>query len=359
MDIYGALGLPDTDYSFVNTLGQGIVYDATLAVLGDHNADLAASEAVFVEGTTWDHSLRYKLPMEGMLQRKGSASHAAMVKPNAGWDVGFPMEEFGAAVGWDRVAMAYMSIAQYNLAIEGIKRKDRNTRRMEMLHAIFSNAARTFKDENWPDVTVQPLANGDAVTYPAVIGSYTEATANNYLTSGYAAGAISDVNNPIPTIVNQLEQYFGTPTGGSNIAVFINNAQTNLISGLANFDPVPNRFVEYGANMSLVSEGKYPAGLPGRVLGETDAALIVEWRWMPAGYLYATHMGAPAPLRRRIDPPATNLGDGLQMVVQDLDEPIKTSEWSHRFGYGVANRLNGAVMQLTAGSYSVPAPYNY
>ena len=61
-DIFGALGLADTDYAFINTAGQSIVYDATMQLLGDHNADLAASEKVFVEQTTADHTVKFKLP---------------------------------------------------------------------------------------------------------------------------------------------------------------------------------------------------------------------------------------------------------------------------------------------------------
>lgn len=360
MDIYGALGIADTDYAFVNTIGQSIVYDATLQVLGDHNADLEASARVFVEKTTWDHTIKYKLPSEGYLQRKGAIARAAMTKPNGGWNVSFTLEEFGAEVGWDRVTLAYATMGQYNLTLEGVKRKDRNTFRQEMLRALFNNANRTFYDENFPNLTITPLANGDSTTYPPVIGSTAESTANNYLVSGYAYTAISDVNDPVPTMINALEQYLGTPTGGSKIAIFINNEETPFIKALSNFDPVPNRFVEYGANVSLVPEDKYPQGLPGRILGETDSALIIEWRWIPAGYMLGIHLEAPAPLMRRIDPPEVGLGDGLQIVAEDMDAPIKTSSWSHRFGFGCANRLNGVVMQLTTnGSYTPPALYNY
>lgn len=367
MDIFGAYGLADTDYAFINTIGQQVVYDATLQVLGDHNANLAAAESILVAGTTWDHTVRFKLPMEGYLQRKTSASTTMMSKPNAGWDVSFPLEEFGGSIGWDRVALAYMTMGQYDLAIKGILRKDVNTRRKAMLEAIFNNTSRTFKDENFPDLTIQPLANGDAVLYPPVIGTTAEATANNYLASGYVSSAISDTNDPIATIVNALEQYLGTPTGGSKIAVFCNNAETPRIQALTNFDAIPNRFVAPGFNTPLVpwngvpeSQGRYASDTmegwkgPGRILGETDSALIVEWRWIPSGYLLGVHLEAPPPLRRRIDPPQVGLGDGLMLTTQDMDQPLKHSEWTNRFGYGVENRLNGVVMQLTAGSYTVP-----
>jgi hypothetical protein len=357
-DIYGALGIAETDYAFVNTIGQKVVYDATQQVLGDHNADLAASEAVFIESSTWDHTIKYKLPGNGYLQRKTSVPSTMLVKPHGGWNVSFPLDEYGAGVAWDRVTLAKMSMGQYNLALETVKRKDRNTRRHAILQRLFDNTEWTFKDEDFPDLLIEPLANGDAVTYPPVLGSIDEATANNYLVSQYTAASITDTNDPIPTLVNALEKYLGTPTGGSKIAVFCNDAQSSQLKSLSNFDPVPNRFVEYGANVSLVPFDRFPAGLPGRVLGETDSALLVEWRWIPANYLVAIHLEAPQPLRRRIDPPEQGLGDGLVLTSQDMNQPLKHSEWSHRFGIGCANRLNGAVMFLDAGSsYVIPTLY--
>jgi hypothetical protein len=302
--IFGALGLPDTDYVYVNTVGQSIVYDATNQILGDHREDMQASMAFLVERTTSDHKIRYKLPGSGQMQRVNRQGRPGAVKAINSWDIGLPLEEFAAEIAGDRVTMAYMSMAAYQLHVQTVMRKDQNTVVQEMLKALFNNTERSFVDELWGTLLVEPLANGDAVTYPPLVG----------------------------------------------------NAETAKIQSLANFDPVPNRFVTYGDNVSLV-EGYEGSPLPGRVLGETDSALIVEWRRIPAGYLLAVHLDAPKPLLRRIDPPQVGLGDGLQLVAEDLDFPYKTADWSHRFGFGAGNRLNGVVMQLTAGSYTIPTIY--
>ena len=367
--LFGAIGIPDTDYSFINVLGQSVVYDATLQVLGDHNADIEAAMQILVQMPTWDHKVRYKLPGGGELQRVGRESQARTIKASGQWDVAFPLEEFGAAIATDRVSMAYMTVQEYNRHLMTVMKQDVNVVRKEMLRAVFNFNARPFVDENWGSLTIQPLANNDSTTYPPIIGSIDDATANNYLVSGYVASAITDVNNPIPLMVSTLEQHFGTPTGGSNIVIFINNAQTAVVQALSNFDPVPNRFVTYGLNVSLVegAETEGTAGatingmpLPGRVLGETDSALIVEWRWIPANYMLAVHLDAYPPLMRRIDPPTTGLPDGLALVSQDMDYPFRTADWSHRFGFGVGNRLNGVVMYFAAsGPYIVPAIWNY
>jgi len=363
--IYAALGVPDDDYAFLRTYGQEVIYDATMQVLGDHNADVAQMTAFFVEKNTKDHAVKYKLPGTGRLQRRGRQSNAAAIKATGDWTVQFPLEDFAASLQMDDVSFAYATMGFYDLQLAAVLKADVNTQRFEILRALFNNTARPFVDENWGALTVQPLANGDTVAYPPVVGSEVNATAQNYL--GVAAnisgaGAITDLNNPIPLLVNTLEQHFGTPTGGSKIVVIVNNAQTTGIQGLSNFDTVPNRFVQYGANVSLAMQELFPDGMPpGRVLGESDSALIVEWRWMPAGYMGAFHTEAAAPLYRRIDPPETGLGQGLQLIVEDMNAVIWKQTWRNRFGIGAGNRLNGVIIDLTAAgganTYTIPPAF--
>ena len=359
--IFGALGVPDNDYAFVNTYGQTVVYDATIAILGDHNDDMTATMALFVQADTKDHTMRYKLEGQGRLQETGRQSRAAEVKPGGGWDVGFPLKNYAAAGAMDRVTYAYMRLAEYNKTLKTVMNQDRNTARYNILRALFNNTARVVIDELWGSITVQPLANGDAVLYPPVVGSEVNATAQNYLGVPSSATTFNDSNNPIPLLVNALEQHFGTPTFGSEIIIFINNAQTASVQGLAGFDSVPNRFVTYGITTNLVDEVDIPPALPGRVLGEVDSALIVEWRWIPAGYMLAIHLGAEKPLMRRIDDPETGLEPGLQLVAESFDQPFVRAEWVNRYGVGAANRLNGVCLDLTAAgganTYTVPTAY--
>lgn len=107
--IYGALNISDTERVMLSSLGQRVVFDAVNQVLGDHNADLDAALSVFVEETTSDYKLRYKLPGGGRLQRMGNQSAPAAVKAYGGWDVALPLEDFGAQLAHDRVAFAYMT----------------------------------------------------------------------------------------------------------------------------------------------------------------------------------------------------------------------------------------------------------
>lgn len=354
--IFGILGLSDNDRSYVNTIGQSLVFTATQTLLQQYNADLNAAMSIFLDSTTTGFKERYKLPGGGRLQRRGGLAQSAAVKAYGSWDVAFPLEDFGAQLADSDIAMAYMTMPEYNRHVETVMIQDMNTVRFEMLKALFNSTAATFVDPINGSLTIERLANGDSVVYPPVLGSETEATDNHYLESNYAATAISDTNNPYITIREELEEHFGTSTGGDNIVVFINNAETPETEDLSDFDAVPDNYVRVGSNTDV------PQGLPtvpGKVIGRTNGVWVVEWRWMPANYMFGIHLDAPRPLKMRVDPADTGLGTGLQLVARDMQYPIESAHYRHRFGFGCANRLNGVVMELgTGGTYTVPTAYS-
>lgn len=344
------------DKVYVSTLGQRIVYDAVRALLDNYNKDLARAKALFVERTTTDHKLRYKLPGSGRLQRRGGLAQSATTKATGYWDVAFPLEDFGAAFGGDDIALAYMTAAELDRHMQTIMVQDVNTVRYEMLKALLNSSARTFSDDIRGSLTIEPLANGDAVVYPPALGSESEATDNHYLESGYLATAISDTNNPFPVIRRELTEHFGVEQGGEDIAVFINSAETPEVSALASFDEMPDRYIRPGQDTAVPTG--VPANLPGVVLGRADHCWVVEWDWVPASYMVGIHLAAPAPLIERVDPEETGLGRGLQLVAKSEEYPLETSNYRHRFGFGVGNRLSAMVLELgNGGTYTVPSGY--
>lgn len=355
--IFGVLNINDSDRVYLSTLGQGVVYDAVNEILTRHNAELNAALGVFVDETTEDHKRRYKLPGGGRMQRLGNQSTAAAVKATGSWDVAYPLEEFAASWGSDRVDYAYMTVQDLDRHLKTITAQNINTVRFELLKALLNSAQDTFIDPLWGSLSIEPLANGDSVVFPPVLGSESEAAENHYLESGYAAASISDSNDPVVTAVDELEEHFGAATGGSNIVIFCNNAQRAKLGGLTDFDPVVDRFINPGTQ-TAVPDG-LPAGVPGRILGRHNAgAWLVEWRWIPANYLVGIHMDAPAPLVKRRDPGYTNLPDGLTLVKESDMYPFTQSHYSNRFGFGAGNRLNGVVIELgTGGTYTVPTAY--
>lgn len=355
--IYGILGLNDTDYVFLNTLGQQVIYDASNQALAMWRAELAAQLAAFVEMDTENYKERYKLPGGGRLQRMSGMSQSGAVKAYGSWDVAYPLEDFGAQVAQDRIDFAYATVQDLNRHLDTVMIQDINTVRFEILKALFNSAADTFTDARHGSLTIQPLANGDSVVYPPVEGSEDEATDNHYLESGYAASSISDTNDPYATIVAELEEHFGMPTGGSPIVTFINTAQVAKTVALTGFYEVTDRFVTPGTQTAdVIMPG---VTLPGRTIGRhSDGTWVQEWSWIPANYMLAIHLLAPKPLKRRMHPASTGLPRGLTLVSESDLYPFTQAHYEDHFGVGVGNRLNGVVMELgTGGTYTVPTAY--
>lgn len=358
-NIFGALRLTDSDYVFSSTAGQRVIWDEAQRYIAEQNAAIAAITAAFVERVTEGYTERYKLPGGGMLQRRGGLAQSAATKLNGGWDVSFPLEEYGDQIAGDVVSMAYMSVGDLSRHIESVTTRDRNTVRYEILRALLNGSARTWTDPLaiTADLTIQPLANGDTVLYPPVAGTTTEATENHYLVSGYTTANISNTNDPIAGIaVPELEQHFGMQTGGSAIAVFAGSVMAAKLTTLSQVVDVPDRFISPGDDTAV------PVGmpmLPGRTIGRHQAgAWLQEWPFIPPDYILAIHLEAPAPLVQRRDPMATGLPMDLALVSQDAETPFNAAHWRHRFGYGVGNRLNGVVVQCKAsGNYDTPSAY--
>ncbi|MBK8434605.1 MAG: hypothetical protein IPL28_26375 [Chloroflexi bacterium] len=356
-NIFGQLGLSDTDRVFNGTIGQEVLYDVAAAFVASRNDELNRQIAVWVAGTTANHTERYRLPGGGYLEERGNQGKGTFAPARATgyWDVAYPLNDYGGAVEWDDVTMAYMTANELSLNIQNVVIKNQNTTRFQLLKSLFNNVAGTHIDPLWGSLTVQRLANGDATLYPPVLGSSTEATDNHYLESGYAAADISDTNNPFVTIRDELEEHFGAMTGGENIVVFVNPAQRAKIEALSDFVEVPDQYIRVGQDTAV------PSGLPnvpGRIYGRVNGCWVVEWRWVPANYMMANHLEVDQPLKMRIDPADTGLGMGLQLVATDERFPLTKSVWRNRFGFGASNRLNGVIMELgTGGSYTIPTAY--
>lgn len=354
--IFGHLNISDTDRAFNATIGQRVLYEAARDYVTRANTELAQMTSLFVAQTTSDFKLRYKLAGGGYLDRRGPDGRFTTGKVTGSWDVAFPLIDAGRQIAANDVTMAYMTMAELELHISSVVSQNVNTVRHEILRRLFKNTTDTFSDDIHGDLTIQPLANGDSVVYPPVIGSATEATDNHYLESGYAESAISDTNDPYEVLVPEITEHFGEAAGGQNVVTFINDTARSETQALTDFFEVNDNYIRTGANTDV------PINLPsvpGRIIGRHKAGTWISvWNFIPANYSVTIHLEAQAPLIRRIDPADTGLGDGLQLVAENEEFPFKATFWRHRFGFGAGNRLNGVVMEFgTGGTYTIPTAY--
>lgn len=353
--IMGYFKRSTTEDTYINTLGQEMVFEAATRYVVDINADLDKSMQFFVGPATPSYKFLYRLPGGGRMQRRAIGTEGGAVRPFGSWEVALPLEDFDARIVADEVDWAYMTVAELQLYLDNIQIQYVNTFRFEMLLKLFKNTDTTFVDRLKGSLTVVPLANGDTVTYPPVMGSESEATDDHYLESNYAATAITDTNNPYVTLYSEITEHFADRTGGENVVVLINEAETPETEALTSFDAIPDKDIRSGDNVDIPQN--LPAA-PGRFIGKTNNCWVSQWPWMPANYMIAIYLDAPQPLQMRVDPPETGIAQGLTLKPGEQNAPFVGSRWGARFGLGVTNRLNGVVMELgTGGTYTIPSDY--
>ena len=358
--IFAMAGLTASDYQFARQADNQLIYTTSNEFIQARIQQLAAAEAVFIAGKTQKVKWRYLLPGGGRISRRATGTRGPVVKATGSWDVEFTLEDYGERVASDAVELAYMSPAEFQRTIDTVLIRYINERRHQILHRLLDDqggSAATFVDVRLGSLSIQPLANGDSVTYPPVLGSTSESTDDHYNESGYVATAISDTNNPYTTNVDEILEHFGESTGGDNVATFINNAEENETRDLTDFVEVEDSFIRSGSNTDV------PFGLPsipGRIIGRTNGSWVSVWRHIPATYMLSIHLEVEAPLWERHDPAETGLPQGLTLVAQDEGTYDMLSwDWRARFGFGVGNRLNGAVMEVAnGGGYTVPTNFD-
>lgn len=350
---YGLLDLFDSDREYVSVVGQRLIYDEIAKLAARWNADMQLATSVFVSGRTEDFKFRYKSPGGGHMQRVGTQAGPGVVKVSGHWDVAFPLEEFGDGLADNDVDMAYMTAGDLNRHLSTIFLRATNTYRYEMLKALMVSTQDTFVDPRKGNLSIEPLANGDSVLYPPILGAETEATETHYLETGYTVANISDTNNPLVTGRDELEEHFGTSAAGENIvAICAKDVSDKIAATLTGFVAVPDRYVRVGDTTDV------PTGLPtipGKIRGRHSGVWVAEWRWLPATYMIFLHLGEEQPLMERVDPADTGLQQGLHLIATDEVHPLTKSTWRWRFGLGVANRLNGVAIEVAAGgTYTDP-----
>jgi len=357
--IFGLARLDATEYPYVVRADQRLIYDATLQYVNMQLTDVSRAEAVFIQEQTELVQERYQLPGSGRMTQRADGVRGAAVRAYNGWNVAYPIYDYGEQIAATRVDMAYLTPQEYERHVNTIITRYVNERRWQMLHHLMDDgggSAFSFDDKRAGTLSVQPLANGDSVVYPPVMGSTTEATEDHYSESGYADSSISDSNNPLITLRDELVEHFGSMTGGDNIVAFVNNADMPYLEDLTDFTPVEDRFIRSGSNVDVPFN---LPNVPGTIRGRANGVWVVEWRWVPDNYLLALHLEAAPPLKERVHPAATGLARGLHLQYADEAAPIESAEWGAYFGFGCGNRLNGAVLELgTGGTYTVPTAYD-
>jgi len=351
--IAGALNIQNAERVRINTVGQDVVFEIAAQYAQRASQEVLLASSVFVQGMTENYQERYKLGGSGYMSKSAGYDSAPAFKATGEWDVAYPLYQVHEALVATDVDLGYFTVAELDLQIGAKITRWRNQYRRDLLTALFKNTTTSFADPLHGTLTVQPLANGDAVVYPPRVGAVTEATDDHYLETGYAVAAISNTNNPAKTLRAELSEHFEEAVGGSNVVMWADATTVDALSGLTDYVPVQDNYIRAGANADIPQN--LPS-VPGTIRGRLSGVWVVEWAAIPANYAYGQFLGAPAPVKMRVDPSDTGFVQGaLYLVQSDEKYPFRNSVWRSRYGFGVGNRLNGVCLEFgTGGTYTIP-----
>jgi hypothetical protein len=278
--------------------------------------------------------------------------------------MGFPFKWFDIAGRYTWQYLANATAAQTDSFANMAMEADNRLVFLRVMRTLFGNTRGVNKEGQ----TVYPFYSGIAGDLPPAYKMTTFADSHNhFVTSGNTAVTAPNLE----ALLGLLEEHGYTGANGYNQVVMVNKAEADRIrqfrsianggTGLYDFIPAVNTPVFLLPTDMRVEGGRPSGSVSGlTVVGAYGNATIIQEDYIPAGYLVAIVTGGEDNLSNPIafrQHPTTSL-QGLRLAKgRNPDYPLIDSFYVRGFGCGVRHRGAGAIMQVTAGSYTVPAAY--
>lgn len=349
---YGFLSLADVMQSQVTPALVPRINAAIMATMVEYNKQLNAMLALFSISTN-NFKVRYQTPIAKRLQPLDENGRARPTKGVGFYDVAFPMFAGGDAWGINYVAQQKMTVQDINDWLYATLTADKAFIAEKLMVALLAKDPWVYTDEQHGDLTVMPLANGDAQEYHIRAG-YAGGAPDSHLLGQLAA--ISDANNPFPMIRRELIEHPENGGSAAEVIVLVPTAQIESIENLAGFSEPRDTDVTPGLGQAYLS-GTLNAPVPGRVRGKVNHCWIAEWPTLPDAPLIAVPYGAggDAALAQRQHAEASL--QGFFELPLRSDTPYQERQFQRHTGFGTQNRVGALVMTIGSADYQVPAGY--
>lgn len=351
---FGYLRTQDLYNQRITTVGVTRVYDAIRSHVEEYTRVVLAMMAEIAEKTVIAQE-QIELPGDGTLQPLDADGNPLPVLPSGSYQVAYPIQGAGTAWGTNRISRELMTVEEAERNTLDAERRDADWMIRHMLAAIFTNVTWTYKDEvgangakGLGNITIQPLANGDSVTY-VLKGATDPATDTHYLAQ---AAAIDDTHNPFPTISKELSEH--PSNGNRRILVYIPENLKDSVMDLTAFVGIEDGDIldPTDATARNVPNPGFGDEVLGKIKG--TKCWIVLWGALPDNYMFAKVEGK-AVLKMR-EYPAGAL-QGFFPENANVDGNHLITRMLRYCGFGVSDRVGALVMRIGNASYAIPTGY--
>ena len=342
---YGFTGKTHLLSQRLTDVGSAVVWGMIQESVAEYNRQMAAMLAAVATPTTL-YTERFRLPSTGTLQPLDEWGNPRPERLGDYFDVAYPIQGGGTAFGLNRVSGELVTVEEINaLTVERLQR-DADWMRRHMLAALFTNTTWAYADDQHGSLTIQTLANSDAVVYNFAGAS--AATDNHFLAQ---AAAIADATNPYDDIYTELLEH---PSNSGPVVAYIASDLVATTKALTAFVEIGDPDLRYGTGTTQIA-APFSKRFGDEVLGKVNGVWVVEWRALPSTYIVAFAEGGGAPLGMRQYPSAAL--QGLFTENHSPDGNLQESRFIRYAGFGVRNRLSALVYRIGNGSYAIPTGY--
>jgi len=268
------------------------------------------------------------------------------------YNIGWPLRRYGGAIQWTRFAFENMTAEEFIRKVNVITDADEQNLYRQIKRAIYNPTNYTLKDQQQMpaiDLPIKALLNADSLPIPTGPGgtAFNGASHTHYL-------GITTANTPTQSDYEKLIEHVVEHFNVGNAVVYINRADESKVRGFTDFkEYVDARLRDQRAELVALRTLDM-RNLYDRAIGLLNGAEVVVKPWVEAGYPFATIRGVEPPVALR--QPLVAAAQNFRVVAQDENYPLRATEWEHRYGVGIHNRANGAVLDTVTGGGTYTAP---
>ena len=347
----GILSMQDMLANRIQTpvqLGLDTIARSLQADLAIHNRILQDVMGPFA-ATTADRRRRYGVSGQLEFKKADEFTRAHTQKVITGSEVEFPMDGFQAAVGWTAAFFKNKSVADMAATQVAAKVGHVASIKRELQRAFFGSSNFSTFDYRVDDVQldVKRFVNADGAPIPmGPNGEQFDASTHTHYMFHNALD-----NTSALALVNTILEH--NPSGA--IKIYINLADESAWRALADFKPYTDTRIIPSVNTDRPAGRLDPFNPGDRAIGIFGAAEVCVKPWGISNYAVALDTaspnGKPLALRTR-----TGGGITLDTVGTNVLFPLQADYMESEYGFGVWNRVAGAVLYHAAGAVAYVDP---